>query len=242
MEHTKIAIVEDEPANREQIEKYLNKFFGDDDIEIEISSFHSAEDFLETLEKRRYDVVFMDIELTGIDGISAAKQLRRCDEQAILVFITNIAHMAIRGYEVSALDFIVKPIIYEDFSFKLQRIRTLLLKRGAMRIKRIKMDTSSGLRMIAAEDILYVEVVKHTVFWHLKGETIKQYASLSHIEDELIEMNFLKCNRCYLVNPAYIDEIDGFTVHISGAELQISRPQKAAFMKALNEYVQKGGG
>ena len=68
-----------------------------------------------------YDIVFMDIELPGINGMEAAHRLREIDQQVILIFVTNMAQFAVKGYEVDALDYIIKPAQYGPLSIKLDR-------------------------------------------------------------------------------------------------------------------------
>ena len=109
-----IAIVDDDENIRQQLQSYLKKYtenFGEDFV---VSEFSIPEAFL-TNYKSNYDVVFMDIDMPGMNGLQAAKRLRELDEKVVLIFVTNLAQYAIKGYEVAATDFVVKPVEYSKF-------------------------------------------------------------------------------------------------------------------------------
>ena len=116
----KIAIVDDEKKATGLIKKYIDQFTVEYHFEIQVSVFHNPQDFLEKYTKD-YDLVFLDVEMAGINGIETAKELRRVDGNVVLMFITNMAQYAIHGYEVEAVDYVLKPLSYADFSMKLQK-------------------------------------------------------------------------------------------------------------------------
>ena len=105
----KFAIVEDNEAAAEKLAGFLERYANENNEVFEIIKFHDALDFLDGY-RTVYDAVFMDIEMPGIDGMEAAHRLRRLDQKVILVFVTNMASYAVKGYEVNATDYIVKPV------------------------------------------------------------------------------------------------------------------------------------
>ena len=115
-----IAIVEDDPQAAGLLTDYLDRYAQERGISCNSVIFNDAVDFL-TGYKASFDLVFMDIELPGLDGMEAARRLREMDRSVILIFVTNMANFAVKGYEVDALDFIVKPVTYFPFSIKLDR-------------------------------------------------------------------------------------------------------------------------
>lgn len=116
-----IAIIEDEEEALARIRGYLERFSSESGESFRIVVYGNAIDFLEKY-KPNYDIVFMDIKLPNMDGMEAAKKLRALDRFVALVFVTNMKQFAVKGYEVDALDFIVKPVKYPDFVLKLQRV------------------------------------------------------------------------------------------------------------------------
>lgn len=117
-----VAIVEDEDAAAAILSNCLDKYASAkrEGVEFSVCRYHDAVSFLENY-RSRFDIVFMDIQLPDLDGMEAAKKLRRLDSSVTLIFVTNMANFAVRGYEVDALDFIVKPVEYFSFALKLDR-------------------------------------------------------------------------------------------------------------------------
>src|SRR5699024_1579554 len=89
-------------------------------LNIVIDTYQNAVVFL-TNYQARFDVIFMDIEMPYINGMEGACKLREIDKATLLIFTTNLGHMAVKGYEVEAFDFVVKPLHYESLRLKLNR-------------------------------------------------------------------------------------------------------------------------
>ena len=118
----KAAIVEDEPISASLLQSFLNKFSKENRVSIDVDVFLNELDFINNYQKGIYSVIFMDIEMPHMDGITLSKKLREKDTEVILIFVTNMSQLAIKGYEVNALDFIVKPVEYSSFSMKMKRV------------------------------------------------------------------------------------------------------------------------
>ena len=103
----RIAIVEDEEEYIKQLQKYVRRFSDGN----EIVANYSPE----------FDILLLDIEMPVLDGLNAARKIRKVDEKVVMMFITNVANYAIHGYEVGALDFITKPLTYYTFQLRFQR-------------------------------------------------------------------------------------------------------------------------
>ena len=112
-----IAIVEDDGKEAEALLSYIKKYGEKSGTSFDVKIFSDAENFLESY-KQGLDIVFMDIELPGMNGMDASKRLRALDRSVTLIFVTNMARFAVNGYEVGAFDFIVKPVTYGSFEIK----------------------------------------------------------------------------------------------------------------------------
>lgn len=228
-----IAIVEDEEKDVKILRSYIERYGVEKNILFKITSFPSADAFLFDY-KKHFDIVFMDIMMPGQDGMEAAKRLREIDSVTLLIFCTTISQMAHRGYEVEALDYILKPVEYPSFTIKLDRaIRKLNKHTGAS----ITVKTSDGLVIVKTEDIQYLEVQDHILIYHTEKGDYKTYQSLKSAMQALPEQLFFKCNNCYLVNLSYVQKIFGFDLYINNKCIQISHPRKSAFVKALQSYL-----
>ena len=113
----RVAVAEDNPKDRERLLSFLKKYGEEKDVQIEVAEYTDGSELLDQY-RPCYDVIFLDVEMPQMDGMKAAEKIRETDEEVILIFITNMAKYAIRGYEVQALDFVLKPVKYDAFFLK----------------------------------------------------------------------------------------------------------------------------
>lgn len=230
-------IVEDEAEAAELLAGYLERYGRENGETFSVEKFGNAVPFIEGY-RGGYDIVFMDIEMEDLDGMSAARLLRERDKSVTLVFVTNMAQFAIKGYEVDALDFIVKPVSYAAFAFK--------MKKAVARIKAKEEKTISvnlaggGYAKLIVSRIRYVEIMKHRIVYHTEDGDLESNGTLKNVESALGAARFARCNSCYLVNLGFVDMVKEFVCYVGGDELQISQRKRKDFMKALNDYI--GGG
>ena len=151
--------------------------------------------------------------------------------------VTNLAQYAINGYDVHAFDFIVKPVGYYAFAMKLRRAFECL---DSACKRKIWVTTRQGTKQIDAEKLKYVDVMQHTLVFHMTDETVSATGTLKSVQTSLAGLPFVLCNRCYLVNLHYVTQVNGNTVTVGGEQLQISVPKKKEFMLALNKFLAVG--
>ena len=120
----RVAIVDDNPADIDCLRDYSKKFEEESGEVIHTEMFSDGAEIVGRYrEKGRFDVILLDIEMKYLDGMDTAARIRKLDEDVLIIFITNLARFAVRGYEVDALDFVVKPVSYPAFSAKLYKAR-----------------------------------------------------------------------------------------------------------------------
>lgn len=229
----KIAIVEDEDTYANMLSEYIDKYAAEKGMNISASRFSDAESFLKNYQ-HLYDIVFMDIELGEMDGMEAAHKLREFDSTVIIIFITNLARFASQGYEVNALDFVIKPVNYFDFSMKMNKAVALAMANQDLDIT---VSSTSGFVRVPSCRLIYVEVMSHTIKYVLNDEVLETRDTLKNVEAKLEKFGFLKCNSCYLVNPKFITKVKGYDLEIAGHILKISQSRKKEFMKELTDYL-----
>ena len=171
----KIALVEDEEKSSRELLSHLERFQQETGIKTEVHSFQNGLDFIDGYQGD-YDAVLMDINMPHLNGLNAAKQLRMMGDDVCLIFITNMAKYAIKGYEVNAMDFMVKPVPYLKLAYKLKKVAALVQARE----KSICIKTDSGIKVLRASDIYYIEVNHNDLTYHVVDD------------QDLIEKNSLK--------------------------------------------------
>lgn len=228
-----IAIVEDEAEFSTQLQEYLTQYQKEQDVAFKVSVFHDGAEILEAYQPL-YDIILLDIEMPKVNGMEAAEQIRKQDGDVVLMFITNMASYAIRGYEVGALDFVMKPINYYTFSMKLTRA----IKRVKQKEQQqILLSVIDGVKKLGINQIYYVEVQNRMLHYYTdEGEFVVR-GTMQSVEQELAAYPFVKCNHWYMVNLMHVSEVRKNMVVVQGHELEISRRNKTAFLKALTEYV-----
>ena len=231
-----VAIVEDSPAEAELLRSYFARFTREHGVDFTLTCFASGEEFLNKY-RPAYDLVLMDIGLPGHNGMETAAALRERDRSVTLIFVTNMAQFAVKGYEVDAFDFVVKPVGYSNFALKLQRA---LNKLDTRRDSEVLVTLSDSMVRLSASQIKYIEISGHRMVYHTTDGELYAYGNLKEVEASLGGGMFARCNNCYLVNLNYVRAVQGHTVTVGSDELQISRPRRKAFIQALNDYL--GGG
>lgn len=231
-----IAIVEDEPLFMQQLQEYIRRYETDRRREIKITTFTDGEDITEDY-RGEYDIILMDIQMRFMDGMTAAEKIRELDHAVIIMFITNMIQYAVRGYEVDAMDYVVKPVEYFAFSQKLDK--------AIGRMKKpiqtfITVTTENGLQKLDIKDIYYIEGQGHYACYHTaKGEFISRI-TLKELEEEMCKHGFFRCGKGYLVNMKYVEGISGGDCIIQGRQISISRNKKKEFMELLIQYINEG--
>ena len=231
-----IAIVEDDPAEADVLRSHFKRFAPDSGEEFDIQWFQDGDAFLSTYQPI-YDLVLMDIDLPGINGLATAERLRRVDHSVALVVVTNLARYAAKGYAVDAMDFLLKPVSYANF--------TLTVRRALQRCRQhlqpdLLINIPDGVYRISISRIKYIEVTNHTLVYHTTEGSLSSTGNLKDVESKLPSSQFVRCNRCYLVNLAFVRAVRGHRLVLDMDELQISRPKRTAVLEALNNYL--GGG
>lgn len=227
----KCAIIEDDATQAAALERHIEKFGIESGEFFEVKSFSNAVTFLENY-TADFDVAFIDIRMPYIDGMQAAKLLRKKDERILIVFVTSLAQYAIDGYSVNATDYVLKPVEYAEFALTMARVMRKLNKKEDV----FTLHTKEGNVRIKISAILYVETDGHNLIYHTPDKDYVRYAPLKTAVKELEGKSFSLCNRCYLVNLSHVQNIAGQQVTVGGVELQISQPRKKQFLADFNTY------
>ncbi len=229
----RVAIVDDEPEVCSLLVSYVERYGKEQGTEFAVRTFKNG---IALLNEDRLDfhIVFLDVEMPYMDGIETARNLRKSNRTCALIFVTNMTQYAIAGYEVDAMDYVVKPVSYEVFAFKMKRI----LERVALNeSKNLTIKTREGFVYLDIQDIYYIEVTGHELRYHTAQGVLSTWGSLSEAEKQLGEDGFYRSNSCYLINLRYVSAVEEDCAVVHGDHLRISGPRKKGFYQAMMRYM-----
>ena len=228
----RIAVCDDEELFRIEFKSVLDKVLIN--AEYDIDTFSGGSSLYEAFLKTPFDLVFLDIEMPGIDGITLAKRLRAVSENVQIVFLTSHIEYALEGYEVNALRYLVKPVDMNKLSEVLKYIQD---KKNNSRQIMIKQEGEDIV--IDISDIIYMESMdKNVRIVTSKSEYITRY-NISDYEEELKNSGFLRIHRGYLISLSKVKKIVKNDVVMDGdISLPVSRSNIKALKDALYAYVE----
>ena len=221
-----IAIVEDNPEVREQLIGYVHRYERQYGKMFELTAFADGDEIVSDY-RAVYDIILLDIQMRRMDGMAAAEAIRKVDRDVILIFITNMAQFAIRGYAVDALDYILKPVPYFAFPSSCRR-RCTGCRSARPFFSPCLIDVST---------IYYLASEGHSVRFYTEYGDFSAPGSLKSYEEKLAGKPFARCNSGYIVNLAQVLAVQQNIVQVGPHSLQISRPRKKPFLEALTDYI-----
>ncbi len=228
-----IAVVEDEQAYVEQLTEYIARFQEEFSQEMKVTVFSDGDEIAEDY-RADYDIILMDIQMRFMDGMTAAERIRELDRDVVIMFITNMTSYAVKGYEVDALDYIVKPVEYFSFSRKLLRAMERVKKKEE---SYLMIPVESGIQKLAVGEIYYVESFGHQLIYVTKKGRFASRGVMKQAEEQLVPKGFFRSGKSYLVNMKYVEGISEGCCVIHGEKLQISRQKRKEFMEVLLNYM-----
>lgn len=230
----RIGIVEDDASCRRDLLNHLARYAEEHGTAFDLHTFPDGADVVDGY-RPQYDILFLDVEMPQMDGFEAAHRIREVDTDVVMIFVTNMGQYAIKGYEVDALSYLLKPVPYFAFAQELTRSLNRLSKRES---RGVVLSVNNALVRLDPSEIVYVESVKHRITVHALDRQYTFSGTLKALEEELGEHGFFRSNNCYLVNLQHVKRVDQSTsVMVDGSELAVSRPRKKAFLDALADHM-----
>lgn len=230
----RIAIVEDRDKDRQLLCKYLRQYAEEHEIDITIEAFPDGED-ISVNYAFQFDIIFMDIMMQFVDGMSAAEEIRKRDDKVIIIFTTTMIDYAVKGYQVGAFDYILKPIVYYALAKSLERALTKLPDQDESKF--ILLPLAGGKRKVEFKDICWIESHMHYLTFSTKKGDFRIYMRMKDIEQTLSGHGFFRINKGIIVNLKYVEAISENDCLVNGTSLPVSRRKKAEFLEALNTFL-----
>ena len=232
----KIAVVEDNKNFSETLCKYLKDFSKETgevfDVQVFSDGIHIAENY-----SAGFDIVLLDIEMPIMSGLETAKHIRKLDENVVILFVTYMAQYAIKGYEVNAVDFLIKPIEYYNFCDK---IKKALRYAKSNQEKDITLHIEDGFLRIQNSKIMFIEKDKNYVVYHTETGIYRERGTLSEVQEKIDRNSFGMCINGCLVNFRHIKQTLPTSVIVGDTELGLSRHRRKEFISEYMDYLRGG--
>lgn len=234
----RIAICDDEKNIRELIGDKVAKQYP----EAEIVFFSSGEELL--LADKNIDILFLDIQMSGRNGMDTARELRKKDKNVILIFVTAVEEYVFQAFDVGAFHYMVKPIDDVKFADVLYRAVDELNSKNIDEKEpeeRYLMINSGGVHTkVIFDDIVYAEVFNRKIVIHKLDDTIEYYGKMSDLES-LAGDGFFRPHRAYLINFKYVEKYDASTIYLEKGSVLMAKQNYPEFVKKYMKYIQRRG-
>lgn len=231
----KIAICDDDWHMQQTLRLLIDEIY--QDLDMLADGFTSGEALLAAVQKQSqpYQLILLDIEMRGIDGLETARRVRALLPDCYIIFITSHDEFALTGYEVQAFRYLVKPVQPEKLTEAISAVRAELADQLTLHVEDGPVEA-----LVRARDIFYVEAQDKRVRLVTARETFSDRRGIDEVAALLAQEDFYRVHRSYLINLRYVAFMDGTTVQlVNGDQVPISRLRKKAFKNAFQAYVSR---
>ena len=196
--------------------------------------YQSGMEFVRSAENS--DIVFLETNLEKLDGLETARIIRKLGNEAQLIFVAHGAEMAIHGYSVDALDYLLKPVEPAAVERALDKAVRRLSSRSCAYLA---LKLPNGTASISTNDITYVEVFDHNLVYHTTGGDYTVRGRLGDVYEQLDHDYFLACNRSFIVNLRYVTEICTDHVILNGTKISVSKSHRKEIQSRFSAFMDK---
>lgn len=233
----KIAICDDSAEQTESLKRNLSAISKSNNVKIKCDAYQSGEELAGVYKKhKKYDVIFLDMEMGGLNGIETANIIRKTDENVIIIFVTGHTQYMRESFKCQPFRFLVKPVEISELESVFNDIRKKL---STQKVALSIIEKKAAIR-IACEDIIYCESYGHCVLIHTKEDTYKTRGSLSVLYEKLDSMQFCRVHSSYIVNFNYVKYLCGDHAELSfdGTNIPISRSYRKTVSAEFTKFIE----
>lgn len=230
----KIAICEDELSDSELLSGFLLKYKTAQSLDFSVCTYQDGDSLIKAvLDDHDIRIIFMDIYMSPVSGMDAARAVRAAGNDCLIIFTTNSIDYYAESYEIGAAHYLVKPLTYEQVCVALGRCRATLLTTSRC----LEFSFNRLNFRVRTNDVRYIEVLKNTCYIHT-DQVYPVVASLDYLLDRCDDSRFIRCHRSYAVNLAYIKEYKTRQVILDdNTVIPLSRMNTESFKDAYGKYL-----
>ncbi|WP_143304508.1 LytR/AlgR family response regulator transcription factor [Chitinophaga vietnamensis] len=225
----KCVITDDEPVARKGLAGYVEKV---DFLEL-AGICEDAISLNNLLQQQPVELLFLDIEMPYISGVELLQSLSQPPK---VIFTTAYEHYAIKGFEMQALDYLLKPISFERFLKAANRAMEAFRQNSASAQSHLFIKTGEKLVKIDWQDILFVEAMENYVYIHTTTAKHMTHATLKSVMESINSPDFIQTHKSYFINSQQITGIDGNLIELGKAVVPVSRSMKDAVLEKILKH------
>ena len=217
----------------DHIKTFVSDFFRKKNREIRLRTFLSGEELLNY--DGQIDILFLDIQMNGMDGMETARKLRADKFRGFLIFITVLKEMVFQSFEVQAYDYLVKPVEEKQFERTMERLLASMQSVGEDSL--LVQKRYEG-RIIRKDEIVFCEIIDRKIYLNLvSDEVLDYYERIENLETKL-GGHFFRCHRSYLINLKHLKGYKNGTAYMdNGKEVPVSRLRSKEFSSVVLRYM-----
>ena len=220
-----IAVCDDSKNMVGNMKKIMEEYREATGVELRVFTFYSGEELLAEY-NCKFDILFLDIKMPGIDGIQVAEKIRQKDQKVIIIFLTSLVQHALDGYKVNAANYLLKPITKNRLKIELDRWTSY-----------ITVHNDNGNYKILLKSISYIETYNRNLIIHTDQGNIICYWKLREMEDKIGQYGFVRNHSSFIVNLLYVSNIEKMEIKLTtGERIPIGKSKKKEFMTRLASY------
>ena len=197
-------VCDDLPEERANLIKMLRTYEQEHGLELELETASDGAELLSLWRRNRWSIIFLDIYMPQLNGIEAARRLRKVDSQCEIVFVTTSRDHGMEGYELRALDYLTKPYSQQDVNGAMD----WFIKKHTEKLRELTVRTIEGIEELKFKDISFIESCGHICNIHLPDRIVSVRRSIDELSTELDE-TFFRCHKSFLLNLEHVSEVLG---------------------------------
>lgn len=231
----RIAICDDEKNVREFIKDKIYIF----DKDIDVVCFDKGEDII--IYNEHIDILFLDIQMPGMNGMDIARTLRKENEALIIIFVTALEEYVFKAFDVGAFNYLLKPLdkvkLLEVLNKAVKHVNEVYKRQPSNAKKeRTMLIRANGMHTnIVIDDIIYAEVFNRKITLHMVNDELEYYGKMSDLSD-VAGKDFFRTHRAYLVNMNYVKSYDSTSVYVNDIAIPIAKAKYGDFVKAFLRF------
>lgn len=236
----KIGICDDEKEIRDLLTERVRDFESAMEV-TEVSLYASGREVLQ--EEALPDILFLDIQMPGINGMDVARRLRKKNKRMILIFVTGLEEYVFQAFDVGAFHYLVKPFSEEKFRSVLQSAKeqyeeyTAMEKRGGEE-PCLVVKSGGTRRRVCLNELVYAEVFNRKIVLHMEEGDIEYYGRMAELERQAGE-DFYRPHRAYLVHLKYVIQYDAGTIYMERGKAIMAKQKYPDFVKKYMDYIRR---